>query len=40
MWYEVWFDILKGGGGLFIWEIERMHEVDGRRENRRLLLQR
>ena len=29
MWYAFYFDIVKGGGGLIIWEIARMHQVYG-----------
>ena len=29
-WYEFYMDIMKGQGGQFAWEIERMHEEYGR----------
>ena len=28
-WYEFYFDIWKGGGGMFMYEIERMHKMYG-----------
>lgn len=27
LWYEFYFDVLKDGGGQYLWEIERMHSV-------------
>ena len=30
LWYEFYFDILKDGGGQYLWEIERMHNVYGK----------
>lgn len=30
LWYEFYFDVLKGGGGRYIWEIERMHSLYGK----------
>jgi len=30
LWYEFYFDILKDGGGQYLWEIERMHSVYGK----------
>ena len=29
-WYETYFEIVKGGGGKFIFEVKRMHEQYGR----------
>ena len=28
-WYETYFEIVKGGGGKFIFEVKRMHERYG-----------
>ena len=28
-WYETYFEIVKGGGGKFIFEVKRMHELYG-----------
>ena len=28
--YEFYFDVLKEGGGQYLWEIERMHNVYGK----------
>ena len=28
-WYEFYMDILKGQGGQFAWEIQRMHDIYG-----------
>lgn len=30
LWYEFYFDVLKEGGGQYLWEIERMHSVYGK----------
>lgn len=29
-WYETYFEIVKGGGGKFIFEVKRMHEQYGK----------
>lgn len=29
-WYEFYFDVLKGQGGLYAWEMRRMHEKYGK----------
>ena len=28
-WYELYYDCIKGGGGLFSYEVDRMHERYG-----------
>ena len=28
-WYEFYFDVIKGQRGMFVWEVERMHELYG-----------
>ena len=35
LWYEFYYDIIKDGGGQYIWEIERMHSVYGKLPQRR-----
>ena len=30
LWYEFYYDVLKDGGGKYIWEIQRMHNIYGR----------
>jgi len=29
LWYEFYFDVVRDGGGQYVWEIERMHEKYG-----------
>ena len=29
LWYECYYDVLKPGGGLYIWKIEEMHKKYG-----------
>ncbi len=29
LWYECYYDVLKPGGGTYIWKIEEMHEKYG-----------
>lgn len=28
-WYEFYFDIIKSGGGMYMWEVEKMHREYG-----------
>ena len=28
-WYEIFYDLIKDGGGLYIWEVEKMHKKYG-----------
>ena len=30
LWYECYYDVLKPGGGLYIWKIEEMHKKYGK----------
>ena len=29
LWYECYYDVLKPGGGMYIWKIEKMHQRYG-----------
>ena len=29
LWYECYFDVLKPGGGMYIWKVEAMHKKYG-----------
>lgn len=29
LWYECYYDVLKSGGGMYIWKIEEMHKKYG-----------
>lgn len=29
LWYEFYYDIVKSGGGNYVWEIEKMHKKYG-----------
>ena len=29
LWYECYYDVFKPGGGMYIWEIEKMHQRYG-----------
>ena len=29
LWYEFYYDVLKSGGGLYIWKIEELHKIYG-----------
>lgn len=29
-WYETYFDVIKGAGGQYMWEMTRLHEIYGK----------